>query len=437
MGKLSVFIFVLFLVALSIFAVHNKEVTTVTIPFDAVYEIPKIALILFSSAAGALAMLIVFAIRDTKKFIDNWQFQKKQKQDTKVQELYSKALNSILAHNEDGAKEALAEVLSEEPEHIGALQRLGDIYTSEGDYQKANSYYQKAKAISPENLETLFAIENVLEKTGRWADALQSIEEILDLDDANLTAMYRKRNILEKQGRWDDLVYLQKTILKHEHTEKDKKREHENLIGYKYEYGRDSLENNQLEKAKKAFKTVLRLDREFIPATLGMAEAMFREGDSEEAINLLEKTYEETSSKVVLARLEDLLISLGEPSRLISIYKNSILRNPNEPSTKFFLGKLFYRLEMIDDAFETLYGMDTGGAPYPELHRLLGNLYLRRNQFEKAVEEFKKGVDGRMSMRLPYCCSACGFAAADWSGRCPDCKQWGTYQFNLVGVCKA
>ncbi len=437
MGKLSILIFVIFLAALAVFAIHNKEVTTIAIPFSNVYEIPKIALILLSCAIGALAMLVVFAIRDTKKFIDNWQFQKKQKQETKVQELYSRALNFILAHQEDGAKGALEEILAEEPEHIGALLRLGDVYASEEDYQKANSYYQKAKAVNPENVETLFAIESILEKTGRLQDALKCVEDILDIDDANLTAMYRKRDILEKLGRWDELVYLQKAILKHEHTEKDRKREHENLVGYKYEYGRDSLENNQLEKAKKAFKTVLRLDREFIPATLGIAEVMLREGESEEAVNLLEKTYAEAGSKIVLARLEDLLISLGEPSRLISIYKNSISKNPGDPSTKFFLGKLFYRLEMIDDAIETLYGMDTGGALYPELHQLLGNLYLRRNQLGKAVEEFKKGVDLKMSLRLPYCCDSCGFAAAEWSGRCPDCREWGTYRFNLAGVCKA
>src|SRR5208282_2739766 len=108
-----------------------------------------------------------------------------------------------------------------------------------------------------------------------------------------------------------------------------KKREHQNLIGYEYEYGRHSLENNQLEKAKKAFKTVLRIDKDFVPATLGIAEVLLREGESEEAINLLEKGYEQSSSKILLARLEDLLISLGEPSRLISIYKNTILKNPN------------------------------------------------------------------------------------------------------------
>lgn len=437
MSKLSIFIVVLFFAVAALFAINNPEVTQVKVPFGAVYEIPKIALILLSSAIGFLVTLFVFAIRDTKKFIDNWQYQKKQKQEVKVQELYSKALNALLAHNEEAASDALADILIEKPDHIDALLRLGDIAAAEDDYQKANTYYQKARNIKPKKLETLFALEGLMEKTARWAEAMKYLEDILDIDSSNLTAMYKKRGILERQGRWDDLVYLQKAILKHEHGEKDKKRESQNLIGYKYEYGRYSIESNQLEKAKKAFKTVLRLEKEFLPAILGLAEVMVLEGDSEEAVNLLEKTYEDTHSTIILARLEDLLISLEEPSRLIRIYKNSISKKPNDPVTKFFLGKLFYRLEMVDDAFEILTGIDTAGLLYPELHQVLGNLYMRKNQPEKAVQEFKRAVDIKFSLRLPYCCKQCGYAADEWSGRCPDCKFWSTFQLDLEGACKA
>ncbi len=95
-----------------------------------------------------------------------------------------------------------------------------------------------------------------MEKTDRWVNALHYLEEILEIDDGNLSALYRKRDILERQGRWDELVYVQKQILKNEHTEKDKNLQRQNLIGYKYEYGRQSLENGDLEKAKKAFRTV-------------------------------------------------------------------------------------------------------------------------------------------------------------------------------------
>lgn len=437
MGKLSVFIIILFFAGLAVFAIFNKDLILIQVPFGDEYQIPKFALILLSSVFGMVAMLVYFAIRDTKNYIDKWQYQKKQKQDIKLQGLYSRALNSILAHNETNARGALEGILAEEPEHIDALLRLGDIYASEEDYQKANSYYQRAKIVNPRHLETLFAIENVLEKTGRWPEALKYLEEILDIDDANLAALYRKRNILEREGRWDELVYLQKSILKHEHNERDKRREHQNLIGYKYEYGRNSLENDQLEKAKKAFKTVLRLDKDFIPATLGLAEVMLREGESEESVNLLEKTYELSSSKIVLARLEDLLISLGEPSRLIGIYRSSISRNPYDPVIRFFLGKLFYRLEMIDDAFEILSSIDTGSAQYPELHLLMGNLYMRRGEAENAAGEYRKVIDIKKSLRLPYCCGSCGTHSEDWSGRCPCCMEWNTYRFNLEGGCSA
>lgn len=436
MGKVSISIFILFLGAVALFAIFNQEATTIKVPFGKTYEISKIALLLLSSAVGALAMLIIITIRDAKRFINNWQYQKKQKKEAEVQGSYSKALNSLLAQNEGEAKEFLQGVLSKEPEYLDALLRLGDIAVSEEDFQKAAEYYQKARNLNPQNLETLFSIERLMEKTGRWSDALHYLEEILDIDEENLSALYRKRGILERQGRWDELVSVQKLILKNEHTEKDKNRERQNLVGYKYEYGRQSLENGDLEKAKKAFRTVLRLDKDFIPATLGLAEVLLREGENEEAVNLLEKGYEETSSMITLARLEDLLINLGEPARLIRIYKNNLLKHPQDLGIKFFLGKLFYRLEMIDDAFETLLSIDTGSATYLELHQLMGSLYLKRHQSDKAVQEFRKALDMKVALKLPYCCRECGHTSPEWSGRCNSCKKWNTFQFNLDSMCK-
>ena len=436
MSKLSISIFILFLGVVALFGIFNQELTTIKVPFGRNYEISKIALLLLSSASGALAMLVIIVIRDTKRYISNWQYQKKQKKEAEVQELYSKALNSLLAQNESDAKELLQGVLSKEPEHLGSLLRLGDIAISEEDSQKAAEYYQKARNLNPQNLETLFSMERLMEKTGRWPDALHYLDEILDIDEENLSALYQKRSIFEKQGKWDELVSVQKLILKNEHTEKDKTRERQNLVGYKYEYGRQSLENGELEKAKKAFKTVLRLEKNFIPATLGLAEVLLREGESEEAINLLEKNYEVTFSMIILARLEDLLINVGEPGRLLRIYKTSLSKNPQDPGIKFFLGKLYYRLEMIDDAFETLLSIDTGHAAYPELYQLVGSLYLKRHQPEKAVQEFRKALDLKVALKIPYCCRECGNTSPEWSGRCDSCKKWNTLQFNLDDACK-
>jgi len=436
MSKIYVSIFIIFLGAIALFATFNQEVTTIKIPFGETYEIPKVALLLLSSAVGALAILIIFAVRDTKKFLSNWQYQKRQKREEEIKELYSKALDSLLAQDQDQAKELLNSVLTKGPEHISALLRLGDIALAEEDFQKAADYYRKARDLDTQNLETLFSLVRLKERTDRWADALNYIDDILEIDEGNLSALYKKRTILEKQSRWDDLVSLQKIILKKEHTEKNRNRERNNLVGYKYEYGRQGLENGDLEKAKKAFRTVLRLEKDFIPATLGLAEVLLREGESEEAVNILEKSYEQTESLIILARLEDLLISLEEPDRLIRIYKNSLLRNPKDPLIKFLLGKLYYRLEMIDDAFDTLESIDTGGSAYPELHQLMGMLYLKRNRSERAAQEFKKALDLKMALRLPYACKECGHTSQEWSGRCENCKRWNTFQFSLDGSYK-
>lgn len=437
MGKFALLLFVLLLLALGYFAVLNEETITLTVAPKTAYEMPKIALILLSFAVGAAVMLVYFFFRDTKRFIDSRQHQRKQKRDMHIQELYSRALNAILADNEDEARSALESILQEEPGHMDALLRLGDIAAGDEDYQKALSYYKRARDIQPQNIEVLFSLERMMGKTGRGSEANLYLDEILRLDPDNLTALYRKRSLLEKGEKWDDIIAIQRTIIKCEHNEKDRQREQKNLIGYKYEQGRYSIENAALEKAKKAFTTVLRLEKNFVPAYLGLAETMLREGESEDAVALLQRGFEQTSSNIILARMEDLLINLGEPGRLITLYRNSALKEPQNQALRFFMGKLFYRLEMLDDAYDTLATVDASSAPYPELHQLLGNIYLRRQQCEKAVEEFKKVIDIKKPFRLPYCCYNCGYSSDDWSGRCPNCKEWDTYQFNLYGVCKA
>lgn len=436
MGKLSILIILLFLLGVGVFAFQNQEITTIKIPGDDVYELPKIVLILISTAVGIFLTLILFTIRDTKRFIDNWQHQRKEKKDSKIQELYSDALNAILAHDEEFAKKSLINILAEDERHLNALLRLGDIATAEEDYQSASASYNKAYSYYPQNLEVLFSLENLMEKTARWADALSYIEKILDLDADNLGALYKKRAILERDEKWDELVEVQKTILKHEHSGKDRQREQMNLLGYKYEYGRHSLESGDIEKAKKTFKSILKLDEGFIPAYLGIAEVMLREGEVEDAVDFLEKGYEQTSSLILLARLEDLLISLSEPSRLINLYEKNLAKSPQNHALRFLLGKLYYRLEMVDDAFDTFTYIDASGMAAPELYQIMGDLYLKRNQCDKAAMEFKKAIDMKMAFRLPYKCSNCGHLTQEWAGRCPSCNNWNTFTFNLHGSTK-
>ncbi len=434
MGKFTVLIFILFVGVLAFFAISNTDTTTVTVPFGETYTISKIGLVLIASAFGALAMLVIFTVRDTRRMVATLQVQRRQKKEEKLQNLYSKAVNALLADDTSGARGYLEDVLKIEPDHPGALLRLGDIAVRTGKPEDAYRHYKKALTASPRNIEALFALADLTEKLDRMPEALEYIEEAIDIDSDNLSALHRKRQMLERTGRWDDLIEVQKAIIKKNHG-RNREEEEATLTGYRYEYARQSLEEGKLEKAGKGFRGILKDNKRFIPAYLGMTEVMLQEGESERAVNFLEKAYNETYSPIVLARIEDILINMGEPSRLIRIYRNAVAKDPQDVMLKFFMGKLYYRLEMVDDALKTL---SEGEIPegYPEWHQLLGELYLRRNQCESAVEQFKKTIDMKQTLRLPYCCSNCGKLDEAWSGRCPGCSRWNTYVFNLHGTCK-
>ncbi|MDA8387392.1 MAG: tetratricopeptide repeat protein [Nitrospiraceae bacterium] len=431
MNKTATFIFIVFFGIVAFFSIYNYDITTVNVPFRGVYQVSKIGLILFSIISGALLVLIMVAFRDTKRFISNYQNVKLQRKEERLAGLYSKAINSILASNREEAREILEAILREDPEHVEAHMRMGDIHASLRQHEKAADYYNRALSGSGgKNVEALLRLEEQMEALSKWDRAITYAEKILELDPDSLSAFEGKRKILEKLDRWSDLVEVQKAILKLEHLP-DRAAEEARLSGYRYEYARQSLEASEAERAGKLFRMVLKYEREFIPAYLGEAEVLLGDAQTEEAIEFLDRGYAQTGSVILLARLEDMLINLGEPDRIIKLYQGALDRSPNDPVLKFLLGKLYCRLEMIDDALETLRGFESA-ENFPSVYGLLGDLYMRRERYENAAAAFKKAVDMQPS-KLFYCCSSCGHLSAEWAGRCPGCGKWNTYAFNLYG----
>ncbi|MBN2654241.1 MAG: tetratricopeptide repeat protein [Nitrospirae bacterium] len=437
MGKVTIFIFLVFLAVLGFFALENKDTITLKIPFGDVYIMSKVALLLLATTAGALGVLFIFFIRDTRNVIENLQTQKRQKRDERISAHYARALNAIFSGNNEEARESLDAILREDPGHFDALRRLGDLSMESKEYLTAKEYYDRAKEINPKSPVALLSLANAMGKMKRYTEALKYADEVLDRDSDNIAAMQKKRSIFEQTSRWDELISLQKLIIKQAQTDKLRlKTEEDMLTGYQYEYARASLESNEIEKAEKIFRTILKAAPDFVPGYLGLVEALLLKNENEEAINILEKSFEQIGSIILLARLEDLLITLGEPSRLIRFYKNSLSKKPMDNRLKFLLAKFYYRVEMIDDALDMINSVDTGMLSTPEFYSLRGELYLKRNQMTSALNDFRRASEFRKNLRLPYCCSSCESMYQEWIGRCQTCKKWNTLKLDVYGSCK-
>ncbi|MEO5355875.1 MAG: hypothetical protein H7844_01080 [Nitrospirae bacterium YQR-1] len=431
MIRVTSLLFLAMLCGVFYLAIYNSDSVRLHLTKDVAYDLPLIALMAISTVAGAVLMFVIFFIRDTKNYIQSRLTLKKRKREEMSQVLYSKALNYASANLTEEAVSELQNALKENPEHIPSIIKLADTYVEKNEPMKALELYHKALSMDSGNIEILLKSLEVRIAQGALHEAVEIADKILSTEPNNAPALYKKREIFERQSRWDDLMHLQKTIIKNL-PENDPQKETQGKIlhGYEYEYGRQSLENSEVEKARKVFKEVIKHEKSFIPAHLGLAEVFLLEGNTEEAINYLEKVYKETNSLIILARLEDLLINESEPSRLIRIYKNALSDDPGADAIKLFLGKLYYRLEMLDDSLDTFNSFD-GTSTYSEVHKIKGSLFLRRGECEKASAEFLKIIGLKRALRIPYHCLNCNHEATDWEGRCPSCKTWNTYDFNF------
>ncbi|RJQ48928.1 MAG: hypothetical protein C4538_03100 [Nitrospiraceae bacterium] len=437
MAKFSVFLIILFLLVVGILAFFNKATVDLTVWQGITYEVPVIGLILISSAVGIFSMFIIFSIRDARRFFSNWQYNRRQKKDLKIQESYARGVDAFFACRYEEAGDLFNRVIEEDNSHINALLRLGDIAFNDGDVIKARDFYLKAKELRPRSIEVLLSLEKAAEAQQKWQDALKFLDTVLDIDEENSEILHKKRDIYERDRKWEDVLEVQHKILKCDLPPEIKQEEEKQLIGYKYELGCHYLEMNNPEKAVKLLKSVVKADKDFAAAYIALAEAHLKDGNTDEAQDILMKGFDSTSSLVILVRLEDFFITMGEPGTIIELYQKAIQKEPRDIKLQFFLGKLYYRLEMIDYAYEAIISLDMSSYDFPDFHILLGNIYQRRLQHEKAADEFKKALKADKPLLVPFCCTSCGYTSKDWAGRCPSCKSWNTFILNTHEICKA
>lgn len=426
---------VLFMVFIVLLVEFNQETITVNLTPANTKEMTKSAFFLMSLFLGAGSVFLVYFLRDLRRFLRGLKVQRDQKKRGKIQELYTRGLNSLLAKRNPEATGFFQRVLTIEPNHVDTLLRLGISKLREKDSQEAITLHQRALSLDPANQEVQFSLALDFEEAKRYEEALKVYQGILERDSTNLTALIKKRDLHQRLGQWEELNDAQSKLLASTLTPSEQEVEHRKLVGFRYEYGRFLLESGNLDRAKKIFRSVVKLDKDFIPAYLGLGEVYLEEGRPKDAADIWEKAYKLTSSVLLLLRLEDLFLKQGEPGKAIEIYEQAITWKPQDVVLRFFLGKLYYRLEMVDEAFSTLSTMDWGDREIPDVHKLLGNIYLRRGSLGLAAGEFKKALGFRKQIIVPYTCSNCQHMTTDWSGRCPNCGKWNTFMINLEKTC--
>jgi lipopolysaccharide biosynthesis regulator YciM len=431
-------IWVITLIAAIVAAVYFSDLNpgpiTIRLSKNSSAAVSPIYFVLFCIAVGALAVVMAVGVREMRVLILNWRSSRQRKREEKVQGYYAEGVLASLSHRTAEAIAQLQKVLALDPNHTRALLSLGKIFRKEKHYNEAVRLHRKARQLEEGNLEILFSLARDLEEAKRLDEAIQALEDVLKIDGMNPEALCRIRDIHMRTGKWKEAHAMQERLLKAGLPDREARAEKQILTGLKYEVGRLAMERGDRDHARRFFREAIKLDKGFLPARIGFGETLIREGKLREAAESWEKSYLKTGNLIFLQRLEDLYLEMGEPGEMIRIYKEALAGRHHDPGLKLALGKLYYRLEMIDDAFDLLSTLEGAHDLSGDLPKIMASLYIRKGDTEAALNALQDALSGSRAGALPLTCVSCRHETRAWSGRCPACGRWNTLAVSFPGM---
>jgi lipopolysaccharide biosynthesis regulator YciM len=283
------------------------------------------------------------------------------------------------------------------------------LLTGEGDPQAAESIRRAREA----------------QADGHVDEARTLYRYVLQRWTANTSALRALRDIAIETRDWDEAVATQQELVTLV-PPGDRAAENEWLaVGY-YELGRLELVRGQAPVAIAHFKSALRAQRDFTPAVVALGDAYEATGDHREAVRTWERAVEAEPALPLLARLERAYRLEGRPSRMISLYRTAAERMPDDLALAAALGRVYFELEMLDEAADQFEKLEVRAPDLPVVHAFLGAVFERRGQARDAFEEYRRALRLGHAFDWPHHCRVCGTRAAMWQDRCPQCHRWNT-----------
>ena len=262
-------------------------------------------------------------------------------------------------------------------------------------------------------------------RVGRRDEAGTHLRLILQTHRNHLGALRGLRDLSVETGRWPEALDAQKRVIGAVGST-ERSPETEWLAVIYYELGRVELGHSNHGGALAHFRNAVRTDRFFLPAALALGDAYETLGDRREALRVWERAAEVAPALPLLARLERAYRQEGRPSRMIALYRAAVERAPDDLALAVALGRVFFELEMLDEAADQLEKVEVRVPGSPVVHALLGAVFERRGQTREAFEEYRRALQLGHAFDWPHRCEACGAGGPMWQDRCAQCQRWNT-----------
>jgi lipopolysaccharide biosynthesis regulator YciM len=327
------------------------------------------------------------------------------------------------------AKEILASILEQRREHIPARLLLGEILLKTGSADEAVKLFKSLCEDEPDQVEAHYQLAEALMAV-RNSDASLAVLKKLAADHPKqaLRAWRRLRAMHMEAQRWEEALEAHKklTALFPNELTLGERAQGSALA---YQVGMAKVEADQFKDAAQIFQQVIKDEPDFVPAYLSLGRCMILQDQEAQGLEILLEGFRKTGEGTFLQELEDYFIQLGRPEDGLALMRRVAATSRHSTTAKFFLGKMLYRLEILEEALDLFQEVRSQVVYSPILFFFMAKIHSRRGRLEAALNEYRQLLRNLGILKLRYECAVCGHRTQDFSDRCDSCGSWNSNHF--------
>jgi lipopolysaccharide biosynthesis regulator YciM/uncharacterized membrane protein YciS (DUF1049 family) len=336
----------------------------------------------------------------------------------------------LLAHGLPGeARQVLESILRERSDNAAASLLLADALLKLGDHDQAVKHLETCCLAHPESIEFQYLLAEAY-ILARNADSAAIILKRLAGDHPKhaLRALRKLRTLHMEAGRWEEALDVQKRLVSRFSSELNLAERAQGVV-LLYQVGMAKVESDQFKEAATIFQQVLKEDAAFVPAYLSLGRCMILQDQEPQGLEIWLEGFRTTGEGTLLQEIEDYFIQSGKPEEGLSLLRRVAATSEFTTTAKFFLGKMLYRLEILDEALLLFQEVKAQVVYSPILFFFMAKIHARRGRLEQALNEYRQLLRNLGVLRQRFECSVCGQKSPDHMDRCDSCGNWNTYHF--------
>ncbi len=391
-------------------------------------SMPMVILLLGFILVGVIVTALMSWALNVKSAFGNlknhFQRQHNEKRQQWCQDTYERGKNVFVGGNLDKANVIFKKIHEEFPNHVGALNYLGDIARRKGNSDLALELHLKASKIAPGSFKTLNLLAEDYSNTGSLTEETATLEKIRQSEPDSPLILSRIRDLKLKNGDWKNAAVLQKRIVSLTDDTKQKEKENELFSQITYKNGLDYWEKGQIDSCISEFKKALRISGKCVPAYITLGDAYLKSGNKKNAIRTWEVGLTHTHSPMILLRLQKMFEGSDDLKGLVRIYQDALQSSNNSAKdTLVLLNGVFYMERgETDEAIQALETIQPGKSILHSV--ILANAYQQKEDIPNTEKASLSAFSLAKESLLKIVCTECNASFTEWASTCPKCKAW-------------